>query len=35
MAYTIAFLAQKPYDEASFNDKTKSSDLRYVITKEI
>ena len=35
MAYTIAFFGTKPYDEASFNDKNKSSDLKYVIIKDI
>ena len=35
MAYTIAFFGTKPYDEASFNDKTKSSDLNSVIIKDI
>ena len=35
MAYTIAFFGTKPYDESSFNDKNKSSDLRYATTKGI
>lgn len=35
MAYTIAFFGTKPYDEASFNEKTKNSDSRYVISKDI
>lgn len=35
MAYTIAFFGTKPYDESSFNAKTKSSDMRYVIIKGI
>lgn len=34
MAYTIAFFGTKPYDESSFNDKTKSLDLKYAITKD-
>lgn len=35
MAYTIAFFGTKPYDETSFNEKIKSSDMKYVISKDI
>lgn len=35
MAYTIAFFGSKPYDEASFNEKTANTVLNSVIIKGI
>ncbi len=35
MAYTIAFFGSKPYDEASFNEKTVNTVLNSVIIKGI
>lgn len=34
MAYTIAFFGSKPYDEASFNEKTADTVLNSAITKD-
>lgn len=35
MAYTIAFFGSKPYDEASFNEKTVNTVLNSVIIRVI
>lgn len=35
MAYTIAFFGTKPYDEASFNEKTRNSDSNSDFSKVI
>lgn len=35
MAYTIAFFGSKPYDEASFNEKTANTVLNSVIIRGI
>lgn len=35
MAYTIAFFGSKPYDEASFNEKTVNTVLNFVIIRGI